>query len=338
MSEKLKKPSRKPGRPKLSAEEKQNRAKLRAQKKSTAQKKSDQALQDTKNIINNSNETSLEEVLKPIQKPTVLLDSDSNDSELKLIDFLKISTNQMEDLNTRIEALEETYELNQIRLNALTISSNTIKENRNFTKSLIRNHQDEIYELETMLDQMLLETPASNDSINKSLFLRRLTTAITRKPDEILMQVSIAQREAQIAQRNRLLQNINQELADILVALKFSEDLDSQYEQILEQLRLIRFKIGRNTRQLKERLNENQVQANQNEMIKTFFENLQKGAAQVESIVENIGILFMEAQNSAKDMTRQFQQTQNNELTKVESSFQLDNKISEFLKFNKNKK
>ena len=290
------------------------------------------AVAKTNQIIKNSEGKVWTDLLKMIDEPVQISPKTVDKEDFNFETFVQESKAQIDNLTERIETIDKNQRETKQKMDHLNKVCNKMVDQRTLTKELIRENQETLFRTENNLDEINLKIPKSNAEIDKSMIVRKITNLFSFQKDEILLKVRIAKLESQIGQRNRLLQSINNELAEILVALDFETQISDNSNQILETLRTIRFEMMRNNRQLKQRVVEKELENSQVDIFESFFLNMKRGNEQVNSTLENLKNFVLEARNSAQEATLQFQKLQSDVILPKVGNPKLDQKVSQLIK------
>lgn len=308
-------------------------------RKSLGNKTTSRILAETKQMLTEPDNFSSNTLapLEKLSKMKSINEQKSPENFYTMQEFMDSSKEQIADLTNRIVLIENTLSETKKKKNHLTNACATMINERDLTKLLIKNHHETMFVLDKKLEDLVQSVPTSNKEIGHSNLRRRVSHLLNPMTDEVLLKMRIAKLETQISQRSRLLQSINKELSEVIVALDFETAISDNSNQVLESIRGIRFGIMRNTRQFREQISEKELEKSQHEVIKTFFENLNKGHLEVNNAISNLKNFMLEAKNTATDMTLKLQKLQSSAMYPNLVSQQLDKKVSELILKKNNK-
>lgn len=235
-------------------------------------------VEETKSKITNSTDHKLilsdeiVSVIEPEVEPIKIEQAvNSTINQQKLLDMYQ---KEISNLTEKIKILEnEVVDTNE-RLQKFDNLSNKWRSERSLIKELIRIDENLIYENEIKLNSIHAR-PFSYQA-DRNGIVRIIMEFLTKNPDEILTNGRIVRHEIKRQNRMEHLLNIESELGDVTLLMILNENILKSIESTICDFRSVRVDMGKNSRELKTSVKNNQLIQDKNTFIKNFTTNIQK--------------------------------------------------------------
>ena len=311
------------------AAENRKRDLLKAKNEAIRKNKTSDLLETIKKVAENPDQLAFAEgILQAIQPLSEVQSLPSEISSLSLDQIAEFGQQQAQDLTKRIDILEVEISGLKGSLKKLNQAANNWKTERTMIKELIQINQDKIFEYEYQLN--LMDARRHQSPPDRPEILRYIISWITNQPDEVLVNMNLGRLEVQLLGRINLLTQVDIELGNILIAVRYQEDLLNNIYSSNEFLRNIRCDIGELNRTLRRASKKEGIDTVRKSYLSEVWNQMQK----FNTIQENLRDKMLQVNQGLNTQYMQFEQMQKDSLkpmSKPSQAYQATKALDELI-------
>lgn len=210
----------------------------------------------------------------------------------------------------------------------LNQAANGWRTERTMIKELIQIDQDKIFEYEYQLN--LMDARGQESPPGRPEILRHIISGITNQPDEVLVNMNLGRLEVKLLARINLLTKVDIELGNVLIAVRYQDDLLNNIYSSNEFLRNIRCEIGELNRTLRRASKKEGIDAIRDSYCNEVWNQMQK----FNTIQENLRDRMLKVNQGLNNQYIQFEQMQNESLkpmSKPSQAYQATKALDELI-------
>ena len=291
------------------AAENRKRDLLKAKKEAVRKNKTPDLLKDIKKVAENPDQIAFAEgITEAIQPLPEVQWLPSDISNLSMDQIAAFGQQQAQDLTERIDMLEVEISGLKESLKQLNQAANGWRTERTMIKELIQINQDQIFEYEYQLN--IMDARGHESPPNRPEIFRYIISWIRNQPDEVLVNSNLGRLEVQLLGRINLLTQVDIELGNVLIAVRYQDDLLNNIYSSNEFLRNIRCEIGELNRTLRRASKKEGIESTRKSYLSEVWTQMQK----FNTIQDNLRDKMVQVNQGLNTQYIQFEQMQNESL------------------------